>query len=158
MKIKFSLKSAVFTVLMLAWSVVIFLFSAQNGDDSSGVSGKMLAIICEMMNYNPPPDVRSVLTLLLRKGAHMTEFGVLALLWLGVFQSGSGREGWTYRAAFGASSFYAATDEIHQLFVSDRAGRFTDWLIDSSGAIVFLLAGWLIICLIGKIKSHRKGS
>ena len=157
MKLHFRLRFAVLAVLTLVWSAVIFLFSAQNGDDSSGVSGKLLAMICELLRYNPSPGMRSLLTLLLRKAAHMTEFGVLALLLLGTLRSGFGREGWTFPAAFAVSSLYAATDEIHQLFVSDRAGRVTDWLIDSSGALLFLLLGWLVIQWTDKIKSHRKG-
>lgn len=42
---------------------------------------------------------------------------------------------------------YAATDEIHQLFVSGRSGRITDVLIDGCGAV----AGTLIILLISRI-------
>lgn len=41
----------------------------------------------------------------------------------------------------------AATDEIHQLFVSGRSGRITDVLIDGCGAV----AGTLIILLISRI-------
>ena len=73
----------------------------------------------------------------------MTEFGVLALLWLGTLRSGLRKALWNYPAAFALSSFYAATDEIHQLFVSDRAGQVTDWLIDSAGATVFLICAWI---------------
>ena len=158
MKFHFGRRFAVLAVLTLAWSAVIFLFSAQNGDDSSGVSGKLLAIICRIISYNPSPGMRSLLTLLLRKAAHMTEFGVLALLLLGTLRSGFGREGWTFPAAFAGSSCYAATDEFHQLFVSDRAGCVTDWLIDSSGALLFLLFGWLMMNYQRNYKkSHRKG-
>ena len=49
------------------------------------------------------------------------------------------------------------TDELHQLFVSDRAGRVTDWLIDSAGAVIFLCIGWLILRTIDNKKSYSKG-
>ena len=34
---------------------------------------------------------------------------------------------------------YACSDEIHQLFVADRAGKGTDVLIDMCGAVIALL-------------------
>ena len=37
---------------------------------------------------------------------------------------------------------YACSDEIHQLFVADRAGRGTDVLIDMCGALAALLIIW----------------
>ena len=144
MKCRFTWRLAVFSVLTLLWMGVIFFFSAQNGDDSSYTSGKLLRIICDLLHYDPPQDVFDVLAFILRKGAHMTEFGILALLWLGTLRSGFRKAAWHYYAALAAASVYAATDEIHQLFVSDRAGRASDWLIDSTGAVVFLLAAWLI--------------
>ena len=58
---------------------------------------------------------------------------------------------------YGTSSLYAVTDELHQLFVSDRAGRVTDWLIDSAGAVIFLCIGWLILRTIDNKKSYSKG-
>lgn len=75
------------------------------------------------------PDLSSGLgawDLLLRKAAHITEFGLLFLLW---------------RRALGARALpaaliaiaYAATDEIHQTFVSGRHGTPIDVLIDATG-------------------------
>lgn len=136
---------------------VIFLFSAQNGEDSSGMSEKVLMFLCGIFDYSPSPDMRQLLTLLIRKGAHMTEFGILALLWLGTLRSAADKALWNYPAAFAASSFYAATDEFHQLFVSERAGQVTDWMIDSLGAILFLCIGWLIIRAIDNKTINSKG-
>ena len=143
---------AVFAALTAVWMAVIFLFSAQNGDESSGTSAEILALLCCIFRYSPDDSARELLTLLIRKAAHMTEFGVLALLWLGTLRA-SGIPRYVFPASFAASSLYAATDEIHQLFVSDRAGQFTDWLIDSSGALIFLLFAWGISLL--SARNHR---
>jgi VanZ family protein len=65
--------------------------------------------------------------LILRKLAHMTEFG---LLWLLAHRA----LGW--RAPLAAAAFsiaYAATDEIHQTFVRGRHGTPVDILIDATG-------------------------
>ena len=144
MKFCYSRRFAVFSAVTLAWMAVIFLFSSQNGDDSSGISDFLIRLLCGIVRCVPTPDVFSVMSLIIRKAAHMTEFGILALLWLGTLHSGFPGFQWRYPAAFAAASLYAATDEVHQLFVSGRAGQVTDWLIDSSGALIFLSAAWII--------------
>ena len=65
--------------------------------------------------------------LVLRKLAHMTEFGLLWFLWWRAF---------AYRAAMPAALIalaYAASDELHQTLVADRTGSPWDWAIDAAG-------------------------
>ena len=157
MDFQFNRKFSLMAALTVIWMAVIFFFSAQNGNESSGTSERILLFLCGLWNYAPSPDTKELLTLLIRKGAHMTEFGILALLFLGTLRSGTGKNTWHYPASFAASSLYAVTDELHQLFVSDRAGRATDWLIDSAGAVIFLCIGWLILRTIDNKKSDSKG-
>ena len=144
MDFQFNRKFSLMAALTVIWMAVIFFFSAQNGNESSGTSERILLFLCGLWNYAPSPDTKELLTLLIRKGAHMTEFGILALLWLGTLRSAADKAKWHYPAAFAAASLYAATDEMHQLFVSERAGQVTDWMIDSAGAMIFLCIGWLI--------------
>ena len=40
---------------------------------------------------------------------------------------------------------YASTDEIHQLFVGGRSGRFTDVLIDTAGGFIGIMAAAFIV-------------
>ena len=76
----------------------------------------------------------------LRKGAHMTEYAILAVLLLRATRS--------YAWAFPLAVAYAATDEIHQLFVRGRHGSPVDVAIDAVGALIGLalwrtkLDGW----------------
>jgi hypothetical protein len=63
----------------------------------------------------------------LRKAAHMAEFGLLWWLWqraLGFRRA---------PLAVAITLAYAATDELHQTFVSGRSGSVTDWAIDAAG-------------------------
>lgn len=53
----------------------------------------------------------------------------------------------TALVAWGCAALYAATDEVHQLFVPGRAGLFTDVLIDATGAAIGLLLAGSIIAL-----------
>ena len=65
--------------------------------------------------------------LVLRKLAHMTEFGLLWFLWWRAFE---------YRAPAGAAFIalaYAASDEFHQSLVQDRTGSPWDVAIDAAG-------------------------
>jgi VanZ family protein len=73
------------------------------------------------------PDLNSGLgtwDAILRKGAHMTEFGLLWFLWtrvVGPFP------------ALAIALAYAASDEFHQTFVHGRHGTPVDWAIDAAG-------------------------
>lgn len=50
------------------------------------------------------------------------------------------------------SSLYAATDEIHQLFVPGRSDQMSDVILDSAGA----MAGILVLAAVRKIRSRHK--
>jgi VanZ family protein len=66
----------------------------------------------------------------LRKGAHMTEYAILAVLLV--------RATGSFRWAFAFSVAYAASDEVHQLFVRGRHGSPVDVAIDAVGALIGL--------------------
>ncbi len=69
--------------------------------------------------------------LVLQKIAHFVEFGILGgLLYWATNQR---------VIAIALTSLYAATDEIHQAFVSGRNGAVSDWAVDTAGAIVGVL-------------------
>jgi VanZ family protein len=70
--------------------------------------------------------------LLLRKGAHLTEYAVLAVLLLRAL----GRE--AHAVALGL--LYAASDELHQAFVRGRHASPIDVAIDGIGLLIGLLA------------------
>ena len=65
---------------------------------------------------------------ILRKIAHMAEFGLLWLLWARALD----RRGW----AAVITIAYAITDELHQTTVEGRHGSPVDVLIDSAGVAV----------------------
>lgn len=55
---------------------------------------------------------------------------------------------WPAMPAFCTTVFYAVTDEIHQAFVPGRSCELRDLLIDSAGALAFLLLWVLGVCLL----------
>jgi VanZ family protein len=68
--------------------------------------------------------------LVLRKGAHMTEYGLLWFLWWRALRYGP------KAPAVVIAMAYAATDEYHQTFVTGRHGSPVDWLIDGIGVAI----------------------
>jgi VanZ family protein len=66
----------------------------------------------------------------LRKGAHMTEYAILAVL----LARATGSLVW----AFAFTVLYAGSDEVHQLFVRGRHGSPVDVAIDAVGALIGL--------------------
>jgi len=48
-------------------------------------------------------------------------------------------------AAFGITMLYALSDEWHQSFVPDRAGRLDDVVTDAIGATIGLVVAWIVL-------------
>lgn len=144
-------KKKVWTALpMLLFMAVIFSFSAKTASESTKTSDAVVDVILSGEQHifgtaaKEQAELYGRLTYLVRKGAHMTEYAVLAVLalyWLFSF-----RLPYRYRclAAACISVCYAATDEFHQLFVEGRSGQVSDVMIDAAGAVLGLLLAGLI--------------
>ena len=92
--------------------------------------GPPLALMGLIFFLSAQPDLSSGLggwDLYLRKGAHMTEYGLLGLLWWRALGTRSPLPG------AGIALAYAMTDEFHQTFVAGRHGTPVDVLIDAVG-------------------------
>ena len=86
----------------------------------------------------------------IRKCAHFAEYAVLGATVAFAFGDRLQTARKIVVASLGISAFYAATDEIHQMFVPGRMGSVSDVILDSAGA----LAGIVIFLLIkGKKKA-----
>ena len=98
--------------------------------------GPPLLLMAVIFGLSAQPDLNSglgTLDTVLRKLAHMIEFGALALLWWRAFG---------YRrlaAAVIVAVVYAATDEWHQSFVEGRVASPVDWCIDATGVALAVL-------------------
>lgn len=112
--------------LLILWMGVIFYLSSQ-------------------------PDLKSGFEsqtdFILRKLAHITEYGILTFLaWRAISDGGVKNNKRYLIAAIIFSAFYAISDEYHQLFVYGRVGSPVDVIIDSVGILiaVFLIRVKLI--------------
>lgn len=144
-------------VLTIGWLAVIFAFSGQDSEESSVLSEKVVNGLLSLFTKKPVSEnVKETLTLLVRKGAHMAEFAILAVLLLWTVSAWTGAMGgWGYLTAFAAAVTAAALDEFHQTFVPGRAGQPTDVLIDSCG-ILLALGGCFLIFRKKKTATNRR--
>lgn len=142
----------IFLILTIAWMLVIFSFSAKPATESDELSmsvghaiGQLLVPDFESWSVREQDAFAERINLPVRKCAHATEYGVLGVLLAGTLIGGRGcsaDRGKICPQAMGCFAIgvaYAASDEIHQLFVPGRAGRVTDVLIDTGGVVVGVL-------------------
>ncbi len=138
-------KRFIFITITLIWTAVIFSFSLQSGDVSGDLSGSVLEVILGffMPGVLESPEKLELFHLILRKCAHFTEFMILGIL--SSIALNYMKVGYKSIVGFGYCVLVASLDETLQLFVSGRAGRVQDVLIDSAGALVGILV--VFICL-----------
>ena len=135
----------------LAVAVMIFCFSSQQAEESSNLSNFFVQLFLNaraklgLFSKLSDTDLLGVISTLVRKGAHVTEYIILCTSFLTAFWVSGIRGKWRNIASFVLTFGYACTDEFHQLFVPGRAGRVTDVLIDSAGAFLALLAIHIIL-------------
>jgi len=121
----------------IVWMVIIFSASADS--DSVAHSSRIIEPICRWLFPNITYDQLETVRTITRKGAHMTEFALLAVLLLYALSTGRGNPRKWLSSAWVLSTAYAAADEFHQLFVVGRNGSVWDVVIDSTGAALGLL-------------------
>lgn len=126
---------------------IIFRFSSDTGEESAELSESLLSVIIEFIGRYIPHT-------LLRKIAHFCEFAAL-----GFFVGGGFRFSFGKRFIFLPlipCALYAASDEIHQIFVEGRAFGFLDIFIDSCGSLTGILVLTLLVFIIEKIMNRKK--
>ena len=137
-------------VVLLVWMLVIFLFSAQTGEQSSESSG-LVEQLLSLFPFIPHQLFGIELQLIIRKGAHFTEYLILYVLIFNVIIDYLSFRRVLFYALLGVF-LYACTDELHQAFVPGRACAFTDVLIDTSGGALAMV----LIAMINQLQIITK--
>ena len=144
---KIQKKKLILWILIFVWMITIFMFSAQNGDESSELSqGFLRTFILRFTPDNISEDIVNMMEYIIRKCAHMTEyavFGILVFYQIKLYRLFE-KEWNRIDMAVICVMIYASTDEIHQLCVGGRSGRFTDVLIDTAGGFIGIMAAAFI--------------
>lgn len=135
--------------LIISWAAVllcmaiIFILSAQKGDESQNLSDRFIIIFGLEFSSD-----------FVRACAHFLEYaGLSVLIYNALYRS------YGYFRPFLSviiSALYAVTDEIHQLFVEGRACQITDVIIDTVGAAAGIAVLTVLIFIYQEAKRRKQ--
>ena len=131
---------------LLAVLITIFILSAQNGEESSSTSGFFTRLIETILGQ--PANETVIRTL-----AHFCEFAGLGFLMCNFLFALKDKLKPFWSFLF--SLVYAITDEIHQIFVPERACQLTDLAVDSAGIVLGVVAFCILIILKCKMQNVK---
>lgn len=155
--LKNNLKRGIYLFLIIIWMITIFMFSNQNGNKSQNTSRNVTRAIVNILTYNQNISEEQKITLIenadyaVRKLAHFSIYAVGGILIYNYINTYNLRTRYKIIVSILIGILYAAFDELHQYFVSDRSARIFDICIDSMGAIT----GVTIIYLAKNIKNKN---
>lgn len=124
-----------FLILTVLNMLVIFMFSAQDGDRSGDISKEITENVVSDKNLDDNTFDKA--EVVIRKLAHFSLFACLGILVFcslktcGQFKSNKA----VLILTIIICVLYAASDEFHQKFIDGRDCRITDVLIDSAGSL-----------------------
>lgn len=144
--------------LVAAVMAMIFCFSAQDGNASTGTSDQVVKpIIAAIAQRNPSitsamkENLYQLLQTIVRKSAHFLEFALLGITLRLLSESYDWqRGGWI---AWGVGTLYAMTDEMHQLLSIGRTASAVDVAIDSVGVCAGVM---LTVFVLRKIYCRKR--
>ena len=135
------------SILVVIWMIVIFCFSAQTGVKSTKTSNVVTSMVVNVTtNVSKQEITREEAkkkvedsTFLIRKLAHFTEYLILGILIIRFLRTYGKLNVRMIITAIVICFLYAASDEIHQIFVPGRTAKVLDSVIDTSGASIGII-------------------
>ena len=144
-----SINSLISWLPVLLW--ILLIFGASTDMMSSSRTSRIIGPVLRWIHPEVSDATIRGVQLVVRKGAHVTEYAILALLLYRAIRRSRElpKQEWCASCAVWAwmlATLYAASDEWHQSFVPSRGGSIHDVLIDASGAALGLLLwhGWIL--------------
>ncbi len=137
---------AVFCLMSVFCMVMIFMFSYQSAETSSGTSLSLYDYFIELTGFS------FISHNAFRKIAHFCEFAALG------FSVGGSVYFYLNKINIIApllfSVAYAISDEIHQIFVPDRACRIFDIFVDSCGSLFGITVLFIFVFIYNKLTKN----
>lgn len=146
------------SLLVLLWMMLIFTFSSANGEESSGLSDKVIETIALNLtdvqkNSKEMDSIKEKYSFLIRKSAHFLVYFILGILVMNALYTFKVNRYMIIYASL-ICIIYAITDEFHQTFVNKRSGQISDVLLDSSAS---LIANYLFMRLV-VLRNEKKNN
>lgn len=133
------MKKIIYFLPALTIMLLIFLGSNDpaSGEKSDFITNFIWGTIDKLFNYSHTYPQEIGTSYLIRKIAHMTEYGILCFsIYYGFIKSFDFKFQKNIILAVCISLSYSITDEYHQTFVPGRVGTYQDVLIDFSGILL----------------------
>ena len=142
--------------------VVIFCFSAQNGEQSGGTSMGFTSFLVRLFSFEPLSDAQvagrvAALHPFIRKAAHFSIYLLLGTTLSAALATYPLRAPVRGALALAICFLYASFDELHQALVPARGPGFGDVLLDSCGALVGVLLFLGAAALVRRRRASRTG-
>jgi VanZ family protein len=120
---------------VIVWCILIYCFSESSWFTGENTKRALNMVLLYLPFGGGGGEGPSLLNFIIRKLAHLTEFGILAVLvWRALEPK------WmAYAGAWLFATVYAMTDEWHQSFEPGRTATPRDVAIDSCGALIALI-------------------
>lgn len=145
-------------IVIILISGVIFGFSAQDGEESGGISKKVVLVVADILKIKQG-DIEKFIQVgepIVRKLAHFGIYTVLGIASMGfalTFNISKARQT-LITTIWGI--LYASTDEFHQTFIDGRNGSILDVILDASGVLFGIAIVLFIIYLYSRYKTNKK--
>lgn len=153
----------VLACLIVANLFAIFYFSSQDAMKSSSTSGEVSGVVADIVveDYDKKTEaekteIKKIIDPIVRKLAHVSEFGVLGALILSLLFTWKLPLWIPYCSALFSVLVTACIDELLQKLSSGRAAQWQDVLLDFLGAVLFCSIMLLIVFTIRYCK--KKGT
>lgn len=154
-------KQWILLLLLIVWMGTIFFFSAKPAVQSAQMSnsvgkmiGKLFVPDFEKLDIEKQDSFADSIDYVVRKSAHACEYAVLGILLFWNYEQKIRKRNLLIAVSWISAAAYAATDEIHQVFVPGRSGQISDVLLDSFGGLFGIVFSVVIQCLIRKRKKN----
>ena len=152
------IKRTIYLILTIICMITIFMFSSEDGEKSQSTSDKAFAdvIVDKTISIFPNSNrdnVMDIVSFIVRKSAHFTLFAILGFVLFGFINTYSLELRKKIIITIIIGMLYAISDEIHQLFVPERAGQIRDVFIDTLGVSF----GTMVGCLIYRKRGEKIG-
>lgn len=147
-------------ILLIILYVIIFSFSAQDGEQSGSLSRAISEKCVEVLNsfsgrkwsQTMREELAAYFEHPIRKLAHFSEYTCMGVLVFVLWSQWLKRRRALYLITVVWVSVSAAADEIHQLFVPDRYGSIADVCLDTCGGVF----GLLFCVLLGNLAARHR--
>lgn len=140
----------ILVIIIFIWAYLVFTFSSQDGNDSSGLSRRVVEFFIK------DQAIVDIVEPYVRKVAHFSEYAIGGALFICLFSTYEWSDKRKITTGIFVGVWYAALDEIHQLMVPGRTGSIVDVYIDTLGISAGVVGMMIIFKIIEILKNKKK--